>query len=137
MKKQITQKTKIFLAILISLVIVTLTSNVIFIANTPRLNKLFLTELINLPQTVVDNSKAFLTSLGLSQKEKNKNEAIKNLSNLPLSQLKPIAKGVYAKEDISNNIYYVRVTKDADFEERIIDYRGQKIKIRFPKRTTK
>lgn len=56
----------------------------------------------------------------------------KNLLTTPLSAMTPIAQGVYAKEDKDLKTIYVRITKEAKWEEKFIEINGQKILIRYP-----
>jgi hypothetical protein len=98
-------------------------SNKIFFANTPRINPSFIAFVKNLPN-----------SLRSVPQIANKKEPNLNTFNLPLSEFNKIAQGVYAKEDKENNIVYIRVEKDVVYEERIVNYQGHQITVRFPKK---
>ncbi len=74
-----------------------------------------------------NSTKTFITSFF----QKNTIDFAK-IEQLPVSALKPIGKGIYAKEE-NGDVVYIRVTKDVEFEEREINYEGKKIKVRFPK----
>jgi hypothetical protein len=110
------QKLKIIIIMLFALVIVKTSSGTIFIANSPRINK------------------AFIASLITPQKE---TITVKEYRQLPDSALNRITAGVYAKEDKANNVIYIRVTDDVEYDERIIEVNGQQTRVRFPKGTFK
>ncbi len=97
---------KIFLAIIVSFILVMILSKTIFIVPTPRIN-------IN-----------FIANLFKPSK-----------NNLPaIAQMTPIAKGIYAKEDPINKTVYLRYTKDVQWNQQVINYNGQQIKLMIPKK---
>ncbi len=51
------------------------------------------------------------------------------LATTPLSAMTKMSKGVYAKEDKELGTVYIKITKDAEKTEQIIESNGQKIKI--------
>lgn len=119
------QKLKIIIVLLLALLLTNTLSKTVFLANTPRIDKAFFTNLKTLPNN-------FIASL--SRKPAN---TIKKFESLPITALKPMTEGVYAAEDETGKIVYIRVTKDVEYEEKIINYEGKKIKVRFPKGTFK
>lgn len=123
------RKIKIIGALTVSLLFVMFISKFIFIDNTPKVSVNFLANLKNAPLLVWES----LSSLGKSSSMK-KEIALKKLRDLPDSSLNTIAQGVYAKEDATNNVVYIRVTKDVVWEEREITLDGKLTKIRFPKK---
>ena len=130
---------KIILSMVIALVIAQLSTRTIFMANTPRINKIFIAKLIKLPQSVLKSTQEFIA------KNSNKNTVPSTASlnnnlpqnNIPVSAMKEVSKGIYAKEDTENNVFYIHITKDMEFEEKILNYNGKQIKLRFPKGTFK
>ncbi len=101
---------------LFALVMAKTFSGTIFIANSPRINKVFIVSLVT------------------RQKE---TATAKEYQRLPDSALNRITTGVYAKEDKANNAVYIRITDNVEYDERIIEVNGQQMKVRFPKGTFK
>ncbi len=130
------QKVKIVLTIAMALILSSGLSNTIFLASTPRINKPSLAKLKNLPGTLVNNSANFLASL-FNPRDKIIKEKIGQFSTLPVSSMQRIGTGVYAQEDKKDNVVYIRVTKDAQWDERQINFQGKIITVRFPKGTFK
>lgn len=125
--KHTNTKIKLALILVFAFVSTHIISKTVFLANSPRINKQFLSALIN-------NSRTFFANLGkntsLSDNQKN---ALQQIEKLPSTALNQVSSGVYAKEDKKNNVIYIRITKDAEWEERIIVMDGKEIKVRFPK----
>ncbi len=75
------------------------------------------------------------TFLFIAKLQRNFSESISKkvaslrLATTPLSAMKQINKGVYAKEDKELGTVYIKVTKDAERTEQILESNGQKIKI--------
>ncbi len=113
-------KLKIILVLIISFGITIVLTKNLFLANSPKLNNKFLSNLKNIPGRLI----AFLANIGKSSNKYGK---------LPLSALKPIASGVYAAEDNKGQIVYMRVTENIEYEERTIGYNGKQFKVLFPK----
>ncbi len=116
-------KIKTISVLVFSLLLTYVLSKTVFLASTPRINKTFFANLKNLPNNLIAS---------LSQKS---NNAAKKFESLPVSALKPITKGIYAGEDDTGKVVYIRVTNDVEYEEKVINYEGRKIKVRFPKGT--
>lgn len=113
---------KIILTLFVVGLLIKTQSNKIFFANTPRIHPSFIAFVRNLP-------KSFRTTPQIANK---KNPDL-NTFKLPLSEFNKIAQGVYAKEDKENNIVYIRVEKDVVYEEKILNYQGRQITVKFPK----
>lgn len=141
---------KILVAMIAAFVLANVSSRTIFLSSTPKINHVFIAKVINLPGTILHYTQSTLARLmqpSTSNQTTNNQFASlpkfqkgNNMQTVPDSLLKPITKGVYAGETITNNnekVVYIRVTKDAEIEERVIDYNGQKITIRAPKGTFK
>jgi len=123
------RKVKIIGALIVSLLFVMFISKIVFVDNTPKVSVNFLANLRNAPLLVWES----LSSLGKTSSMK-KEIALKKLRDLPDSSLNTIAQGVYAKEDTTNKVVYIRVTKDAQWEERQIMLDGKPTTIRIPKK---
>jgi hypothetical protein len=138
---------KIFFSIILALIITQVSSRTIFMSNTPRINKSFIAKIIQLPGNILNNTKQFIASISFKQPNNiNSNTSInqsipvvtaKKINNLPLTAMQQLSKGVYAYRDTSDNILYIKVTKDMEYEERVLNYNGKQIKLRFPKGTFK
>lgn len=118
------QKIKIILALVVSLVTIKLFSNIVFIANTPQLNRKFISQIQNLPKNIVaiPHQLAALFKPAVSQNIKQTAEdstistmqAFVNLPKViaPTSVIfKPLVKGVYAGEDNATKTKYVTIEK--------------------------
>ena len=117
-------KIKIIFVLIISFILAGFVSKNLFLANSPRINETFLANLKAWPQDLI----ASIVNRGQPD--------YKKFENLPVTALKPVASGVYAGEE-NGNVVYIRVTKDAQYEERVINYEGKQITIRVPKGTFK
>ncbi len=127
-------KIKIISALVFSLVISSVLTQTIFFANTPMINKSFLAKIINFPSTVLESSRNFIASLiNRSNISQNQATAIQQFKQLPVTALKSVTKGIYAQEDKANNIIYVRVTKDVEYESRVFNVNGKQVTVHFPK----
>ncbi len=128
-------KTKIqirtLLALVAAFVIASSLSRTVFVANTPRINKAFIAKLKDFPQQAFRQLKRYYAS-NQAPAAPTKKTDFAAIEKLPDTALKSVAKGVYAHEE-NGDVVYIRVTKDAEFEEREINYEGRKIKVRFPK----
>ena len=112
-KNSIFSGIKIIFSLVASLIITIILSKTFFSFNTPRFNISYLAKLF--PKK--NNYGKFTT--------------------IPLSSMTPIAKGIYAKEDKELKTVYIRVTKDAEWQEKIIESNGHKILLRYPKSNIK
>lgn len=127
---------KVFGVLIFAFVIANMMSTTVFMAKTPRINKFFLAGLANLPNKLIAN----LASVNNGSKKIDRvqqNQAVDQMKQLPASALNSVAPGVYAKDDENNNIIYIRITKDAQWEERTVNVDGREMKLRFPKGTIK
>lgn len=128
---------KIFLSLAIAFVLANVSSNTVFFGQTPRFNEGFIAKLINLPADILNSTKNFIVSIGQNtsqNQDMKQSEVLLQYSQLPDNLLKQVASGVYAKEDQINNVLYMRVSKDAQYEpKKIIDENGQEITVLFPK----
>lgn len=126
---------KIFGAIVVALIFTQSLSTSVFIANTPQINTYFLSDTIQLAQNFMKNISNKSQTTAQKSDPKKQSESIEKFSNLPSSALNKMAPGVYAKEDIDNDVVYIRVDKDAEWDEQIVMVDGVEKKIRFPKGT--
>lgn len=126
MNKHKNTSTKIILALIVSFILTKLAVANIFLANTPVINKASIADKVN-------STKYFFASLFT----KSSNQDFASIEKLPTSALKSLATGVYAKEDAQGDVVYIRVTKDMQWEEKVITYNGKQITIRVPKGTFK
>jgi len=83
-----------------------------FLPSNPRSSVLFLTKLKNNFLVLFSNKNSY-----------------SRLVSTPLSAMKQISKGVYAKEDKELGTVYIKVTKDVEQTAQIIELNGKKIKI--------
>jgi hypothetical protein len=131
------QRGKIVFTLVLALILSAVFSNTIFLANTPRINTIFLAKLKNAPGDLLNGTTVFLSSLmrpnGTALTSQEKQNIINSFNSLPVSTMKSIGTGVYAKEDKKNNTVYIKVNKDAQWEERILIIDGKQVKVRFPK----
>jgi len=124
-------KIKIFGILALAFFFMRLLSGTVFLSNSPRLNSSFFLALKN-------KTFNFLASLSVKSKVNGTaNAALKSLEQLPSSTLRSVGTGVYAKEDTSSDVIYIRIDKNAEWEEKIISLDGRQIKIRVPKGTFK
>lgn len=130
--------------LVLSLLLSGIINKTVFIANSPRINTMALLELKNSPQAIFEKSARFIASLVKTSPIKNTDTEVAyktfnfdKFTQLPVNQLKQVTKGVYAKEDKVNNIVYIRVAPDAQWEEKQITVDGKIMIIRFPKGTFK
>jgi hypothetical protein len=144
---------KTFIAIIISFILTTILTKTVFYAGTPRINRVFITSIINLPLKLFQSTNNFIASLKtnntanqVNNQPLNKNTATNNTNQkslvqsielIPLSAMTQVSNGVYAKEDKTNNIYYFKFTKNAEWEEKEYIVNGKKVIIDFPKGTIK
>lgn len=131
-KIRYSKKFLIIFALFFSLIISGFLTNNVFIANSPTINKSFLTNLKYLPSDLFNNTQRFLASI-FNPIDPQTKKKLDEFNKLPVSALNTIGKGVYAKEDRENNIVYIKVTKDAEWEEKEINFQGKIVKVRFPK----
>lgn len=123
---------KIGLALFIGLVLTNFLSRSVFIANSPAINKAFISGLQMLPQNLFNSSTKQQAQPVAKKTVPSETPTSFSFENLPVSALKFLGKGIYAKEK-NNNVVYIRVTKDVEFEEKDITYNGKVIKVMFPK----
>lgn len=137
--KNINIKIKVVIILIFSFIVTKAISNNIFLANSPRLNQQFLLSLKNLPLTLVSSTRNFIASLNQKQTSitDTQKTTLQRFKQLPTTGLNQLSKGVYAEIDSQEKIVYIRVTGDAEWEERIVNYEGKRIKVRFPKGTFK
>lgn len=114
---------KIFVAILGAFFLAGFLSKEIFMANTPRVNKVNVAKLLSLPGKMLAR---------LTQRETTSVD-IKKYENIPLSSYNRLAEGVYAYDDKEQNVSYIRTTGDIQWEDRQINYQGKTITIKVPK----
>lgn len=126
--------TKIIVSMILAFVISRLSSQTIFIANTPRINRNFIAKVINFPGNIIQNYLSNQTQKNVSQTA---SSMTNTLERLPVSAMKQISQGTYAYENAQDNVVYIRITDKANYEERIITVNGKPIKLRFPKGTFK
>lgn len=126
----------IIFTLFFSLIVSGFLSNNVFIAKSPKVNKAFFANLRYLPLDIVNNTQQFLASI-FNPMDQITKKKLDEFNKLPVSALNTIGKGVYAKEDRENNIVYIKVTKDAEWEEKEINFQGKIMKVRFPKGTFK
>jgi hypothetical protein len=101
-----------FFSLAIALLITLILSQTLFFFNSPRLNPFFLAKL----------KKDFLALFS-------KKNSYGKLASTPLSAMTPISQGVFAKEDKELGTLYIKVTKEAERSEQILESNGKKIKI--------
>lgn len=111
-------KIKILLAVMFSFVVSRFLSNTVFISGSTRVNTAFFAQIPSYISSVFRPAQ---------------NVDFARIRSLPNTALKSVGKGVYAKDDETGKFVYIRVTKDAQWEERIINYNGKQIKVSFPK----
>ena len=128
-KIRFSNKVIILLALFFSLIISGFLANTVFIAGSPKINPDFFTNLINAPRQFV--------ALIFNPMDQATKKKVDEFNKLPISALNSMGTGVYAKADKANNVVYIRVTKDAEWEEREINFQGKIMKVRFPKGTFK
>lgn len=144
---------KITISILIGFILSLFLINTVFIASSPRINKLFFGQLKDASLSLVYQSQQLFTKRFLSQPIPTTQPQIvkkdpvhipqapsvvsEKLQKIPLSSLQPITKGVYATGDKAENIVYIRITEDVEFEEHVVNVDGKQVKIRFPKGSLK
>lgn len=123
------QRQKIIFSLVISYLAVMLMVNAVFLANTPRVNPLFISKLKSIPSDLVKLPSRMLASLMSVQKPSNYVNPNTNSSNLAQTQeilnpeellppkvtapssvvFKPLVKGVLAGEDPKTNSKYVTI----------------------------
>ena len=130
-------------------------NNTVFFANTPLINKNRLIAFMQLPRTIKNNisgrlaywrlerqygappstpvqapisASSFISSPLPSVSE----TVISNLNSLPVSAMRSLAPGIYAKES-ADGTGYLRITIDAVFEPRTIIFEGKAYEVYFPK----
>lgn len=135
----------IIMAMVVAFFLASISSSQIFITGTPRINPLFIAKLQNLPSAFTEKTTKFIALLRVTPTPMNvatnnssaisaqDQKMIQNLDKLPVASLNLIATGIYAKEDKNSSTIYVRVTKDAQWEEKVIEIDGKKITLQFPK----
>lgn len=144
---------RIFIAIIVSFFLTSILSKTVFYANTPRINKMFIASIINLPNKLINNASNFIASLkpNNSSNQTNTNQArikqpvnntrsislVQSIEQIPITTMTKIGKGVYAKEDKANNVYYLKLTEDTEWDEKEYIVNGEKVTIKFPKGTLK
>lgn len=127
---------KIVLALFFGAVFASLISRSIFLAGSPRINKMFFQQFFakkDLPQPT-----SLVQSTPLREPTKSFPSSrldLTTIKQLPNTALRSVAKGIYAQEE-NDNIVYIRVTEDAEFEEKEVSYNNGKevikIKVKFP-----
>lgn len=95
MNKHVLNYFKIILALVMAFIIALISSSTLFYPASPQLN----------PQFIANVSQLF-----------QKKNPYDELKNLPLSAMKKISQGVYAKKEPSLNTTFVRITREAKFE---------------------
>lgn len=131
-------KIKLFIILIVAFIGTQVISKTIFLSNSPRLNPAFFIALRNAPFTLIDTTRNFLASLDQKQSVSNSQKtAFQKLEQLPVTALNKVGTGVYAQGDTANKVIYIKITKDAEWEEKTIIYNDKQIKVRFPKGTFK
>lgn len=139
---------KIILTIILALIITRLSSERVFYSNTPYINKTYIVKVIQLPLDVLKNSRELIVAVIINKRNnviKNQKSVSQNSkkiypqnnNNIPINVTNQVSKGIYAKEDESDNTIYIHITKEMEFEEQILYYNGKQTKLRFPKGTFK
>lgn len=124
---------KIGIALFIGLVLANFLSRSVFVVDSPSINKEFIASLQKLPQNLFSPSTKQQAQPIAKKPLPSENPTSSSFENLPISALKFLGKGVYAKEE-NNSVVYIRVTKDIVTEERDVIYNGKVIKkVLFPK----
>jgi len=125
---------KTLLSLVAAFILASSLSHMVFVANTPRINKTFIAKLKDFPSQALRQLKRYYASRQMPSIPEKKTD-FAAIEKLPDTALKSVAKGVYAHEE-DGDIVYIRITKDVEYEEREINYEGKKIKVRFPKGMT-
>jgi hypothetical protein len=139
----------------VALVISSVLSNTVFLANTPRINKPFLAKVIGLPGTIIKNTGEFMALLLKPASQQN----LANLNPQPTTVYSPpsivnrqptiivrqpssspslalilrqLSQGVFAEEDTKNKIIYIKVTSNDPWQEKQMVVNGQTVTIRAP-----
>lgn len=149
----------------VALVISSLLSNTVFLANTPRINKPFLAKVIALPGVMLNNTTQFVASLFKPSTQQiaqtNSSSSINlqpSIINNQPSTLKPqpstinrqptstpslpsiirqLSQGVNAEEDTKNKVIYIKVTSNDPWQEKQLEINGKTVTIRAPVGTWK
>lgn len=120
-------KIKIITAVILSFAVVILMSPQVFLANTPRINPVFLTKLKNLPNTIASLPSSFFNSLLRRPSSAEKYAAVYEKPFYKLSD------EVYAYEE-GTVLYYDLKSNYGDYSEMTVQSdSGKTIKLRFPK----
>lgn len=107
-------------------------SRTVFLANTPHINTVFFAQLKDSPRQMIVGTQNFIASL-TGNPTNPEVRTLKQFLQLPDTALNTIGSGVYAKEDNLNNIYYIRVSPNSQYDERTIIMNGKTVTIRVPK----
>lgn len=113
MNNHISNYLKIGVALIVAFIVTSISTSTLFYPSYPRLNPQFLANIAKLFQ---------------------KKNPYDELKNLPLTAMKKVSKGIYAIEKPTLNTVFVRITKDAEWNETIIEYNGKRFKILLPKK---
>lgn len=143
---------KIFVAMIVSFIVIKILINQIFIAGTPKINPVFLSRLRSFPKTIAALPGKIYEALQSSPKNttiqpiQNRQSTSKYARRLPIRDLstldtvvksmplQPIAKDVYAGEDNKYDVSYLKIGENSQWEE--IEYTakdGKKYKLLRPK----
>lgn len=120
--------TKFILALALSFILVKTQTKKVFFGETPRINPSFIASLKTIPHSI--------QNIQLAKKTKIDPE-LEKIEKLPLNEFNKLADGVYAREEKDNNTVYIRIEKEIEFEDRVINYNGKQITVKFPKGTFK
>ena len=105
---------KLFFSLAMTFGLVTLFAPQVFLANTPRVNPLFIASIKNLPTNIVGTPDRIVAYIGNMFTSKN-NQTTPNPSstvNVPASiAFKEVTAGVYAGEDTASKKTYIKIDK--------------------------
>lgn len=127
------QRQKIIFSLVISYLAIMVMVNAVFLANTPRINPLFIAKLKNIPSSLVTLPSRILAALSSPQRPSNSNTNINpagiaqnqpngltftNVNPPPSTAFRPMAAGVFAGENTATKTKYVTIKKGTQFEVR-------------------
>ncbi len=122
MNTHISNYLKIGIALIVAFIVTSISTSTLFYPASPRLN----------PQFLANISKLFQKNHPKGDRPLDEN-SFDELKNLPLTAMKKVSQGVYAKEEPTLNTTFVRITNDARFEIKEFTINEKKINILVPK----
>jgi len=103
---------KLCFCLLVAFGLVTLVSPQVFLANTPRINPLFIASIKNLPTNIAGTPDRIVAYIGNIITNKNNQTNPSSTVIIPASvALKEVTSGVYAGEDAATKKTYIRIDK--------------------------